>query len=318
MKQTSINIQPIKSTSEIHNYRLKEFDYVRKDLSHKNESFAVDKVSNVLADIKRRYFETVGQKMQKKATPLREGVVVIDENTTMDELKLLGERLEDKFGIKTIQIHIHRDEGYQNSKEWKPNLHAHLVFDWTQSNGKSIRLKPDDMREMQTLVADSLGMKRGVKSDRKHLSAVAYKIQAEEARFFESITQNHDAEQRLESENKRLELMMREIELQKIDLEREVEAAKTQLLRAVHEELLRGQSQILQQKQEIEDLSRKIDDLRLSTQENKELAEKYERMAKNGEEIVLDLKQEIRQYKRGEEWLQRNSYKPRKGRGMRM
>ena len=27
-----------------------------------------------------------------------------------------------------------------NAKQWTPNLHAHVVFDWTQPNGKSVRL----------------------------------------------------------------------------------------------------------------------------------------------------------------------------------
>ena len=59
-----------------------------------------------------------------------------------------------------------------NAKQWTPNLHAHVVFDWTQPNGKSVRLSRDDMADLQTIASETLGMERGVSSDRKHLSAM--------------------------------------------------------------------------------------------------------------------------------------------------
>ena len=64
-----------------------------------------------------------------------------------------------------------------NAKQWTPNLHAHVVFDWTQPNGKSVRLSRDDMAELQTIASEALGMERGVSSDRKHLSAMQYKTE---------------------------------------------------------------------------------------------------------------------------------------------
>lgn len=66
---------------------------------------------------------------RKKATPIREGVIVISKSTTMDQLQEFAQKAEQKFGIKAIQIHMHKDEGHQGSQEWKPNLHAHIVFD---------------------------------------------------------------------------------------------------------------------------------------------------------------------------------------------
>jgi len=188
MKATSINIQPVTGGSEEHNLRTKELHYVRKDLSEKNESYTADTVSNRLATIKRTYRENVGQRLQKSATPIREGVVVIDKNTTMQQLKDFGDKCEKRFGIKPFQIHIHRDEGHKNSEEWKPNLHAHIVYDWTDNKGKSIKLNRYDMMEMQSILAESLQMKRGVSSDKKHLNAVQFKAQAEESRL-EKITE---------------------------------------------------------------------------------------------------------------------------------
>lgn len=183
MSATSINIQPVKGGSEIHNFREKELSYVRSELSHLNESWAIDSISSRLEDIKQRYQNTTGQQMQKKATPIREGVIVIESGTSMDQLRDFATRCEEQFGIKTFQIHMHKDEGHMNSKEWKPNLHAHIVFDWTQNNGKSIKLNRQDMAKMQTMLAESLGMQRGKSSDREHLNAIQFKAEQEVAKI---------------------------------------------------------------------------------------------------------------------------------------
>jgi hypothetical protein len=112
MSATSINIQPVKGGSEIHNFREKDLSYVRSELSHLNESWTIDSISNRLSDIKERYQNNTGQRMQKKATPIREGVIVIEPGTSMDQLRDFATRCEERFGIKTFQIHMHKDEGH--------------------------------------------------------------------------------------------------------------------------------------------------------------------------------------------------------------
>lgn len=187
MQATSINIQPVQSSSEAHNSRRKKLDYVKPELSHKNESWYGDKIETRLNKIKDDYFKNTGQQMQKKATPIREGVVVITEKTTMKDLQAFAAKIEESFGIKTIQIHLHQDEGHTKSgdmnNDWKPNLHAHMVFDWTEGNtGRTCKLHRHHMAEMQTILAETLGMERGKSSDTKHLNAVQFKNQAEEER----------------------------------------------------------------------------------------------------------------------------------------
>lgn len=182
-KQTSVNVQPVKGGSEEHNKRKKQLDYVRKDLSHLNEYWECDTQANRLATIKALYQSKTGQKMQAKATPIREGVVVIQESTTMADLHRLADAYRNRLGVEVFQIAIHRDEGYQNSKEWKPNLHAHMVFDWTDHNtGKSVKLNRQKMAEMQTITAEVLGMERGQSSEKKHLTAQQFKAAAEAQR----------------------------------------------------------------------------------------------------------------------------------------
>lgn len=183
MQATSINVQAVKGGSEQHNQRLKELDYVRSELSHLNEYWESDTQSSRLSQIKERYHENTGQRMQSKATPIREGVVVVHQGTTMEDLKRLGKAYEERFGIKVFQIALHKDEGYMHSKEWKSNLHAHLVFDWTDEKGKTIKLNRADMVAMQTLTAEVLGMDRGVASDKKHLSSLQFKVDAEQKKL---------------------------------------------------------------------------------------------------------------------------------------
>ena len=202
-QQTSIHVQPVKGGSEQHNKREKELDYIRPELSHLNGYWEKDTQAARLETIKAKYLKSTGQKMQAKATPIREAVVVIKPKTTMDDLKKLSEAYRQRFGIDTFQIAIHKDEGHPKG-EWKPNLHAHLVFDWTnQETGKSLKLNRQDMVEMQTITAEILQMDRGVSSDKQHLSAMQYKAFAEQAKL-----------RQLEDERERKERQMKE------DLER--------------------------------------------------------------------------------------------------
>jgi len=195
---SSIHIEPVKTNSEQHNFRQVIPSYINEDLLDKNpESYSLDSIESRLATIKDRYKKSVGQSMQKKATPIREGVVNLKDvnDKTMTQLKELGLILEAHLGIRCFQIHIHADEGHWQDGEgdkpkderdpakWKPNYHAHMVFDFTHADtGKGLRLKPKDFVKMQTLVADKLEMVRGESSDKEHLHHLQYKNQQEEKR----------------------------------------------------------------------------------------------------------------------------------------
>lgn len=184
MAQTSIHFQAVKGGSEEHNKRTKKLDYVHHERSSMNEYWESDTQEARLAFVTQNAKAKTGRKMQAKATPIREAVVVIEDTTTMDDLKKLAKRFNDRFGIDVFQIAIHKDEGYRKGKDGlKLNLHAHLVADWTDhQSGKSLKLNRNDMSEMQTICAEVLGMERGKSSEKQHLSAIQYKIAAEEQR----------------------------------------------------------------------------------------------------------------------------------------
>ena len=197
-QKTSINIKPCNiGSSEAHNRRTAEYlaninkekFYIRTDLMAGNETWvSPDFGDTTLTDrynqIAQMVKEKTGRAMQTKdrervnkktgkvsivrgSTPLKEGVVVIKEDTTMEQLQHFCEVCKERWGITALQIFIHRDEGHYGNPEdaatWKPNLHAHIVWDWmNHDTGKSHKLQDTDMSEMQSVLAECLKMQRGI------------------------------------------------------------------------------------------------------------------------------------------------------------
>lgn len=199
MAQTSIHIRPVQPTSEKHNNRTKHLDYVRPDLTRKNEKSLnpnYGSISDTLAKIKDDYLAAKGKKLSKMATPIREAVIVIEDKTEMQQIKDFCRSCKEKWGIDAMQIYTHRDEGHFDAdKVWHTNNHGHIVFNWYNFETHStIKLKRQDMVEMQTMLAQCLKMERGVKSSKKWLNALQQKNNSEQMRL-DKITSELDAEQ---------------------------------------------------------------------------------------------------------------------------
>ena len=110
-------------------------------------------------------------------SPIREGVLLVRSDTTLADVRKFGEECQRRWGITPLQIFLHKDEGhwlngqpeaedresFKVGDRWfKPNYHAHIVFDWmNHETGKSRKLNDDDMMQMQTLASDILLMERG-------------------------------------------------------------------------------------------------------------------------------------------------------------
>ena len=144
-------------------------------------------------NIKRMVKEKTGRAMQEKererkgkngkiikvagCSPIREGVLLIRPDTTLEDVRKFGEECQKRWGITPLQIFLHKDEGhwlngqpdpedkesFQVGERWfKPNYHAHIVFDWmNHETGKSRKLNDEDMTEMQSLASDILLMECG-------------------------------------------------------------------------------------------------------------------------------------------------------------
>ena len=144
-------------------------------------------------NIKRMVKEKTGRAMQEKererkgkngkiikvagCSPIREGVLIIRPDTTLADVRKFGEECQRRWGITPLQIFLHKDEGhwlsgqpesgdresFQVGEKWfRPNYHAHIIFDWmNHDTGKSRKLNDEDMTEMQSLASDILLMERG-------------------------------------------------------------------------------------------------------------------------------------------------------------
>ena len=214
-QKTSVNIKPCNlGSSSPHNKRSAEYlanirkekFYIRTDLMERNEMWVssqlgdtslTDYYNQIAAMVK----EKTGRAMQTKdrervnkktgkvtivrgSTPLKEGVVVIKENTTMEQLRKFCKVCNERWGVTALQVFIHRDEGHYgipgDNATWKPNLHAHIVWDWmNHETGKSCKLDEKAMSEMQTVLAECLEMERGISKEitgKEHLERTDFII----------------------------------------------------------------------------------------------------------------------------------------------
>ena len=172
--------------------------YVVPELSTNNEQwinpdFGTPELRTHYDNIKQMVKEKTGRAMQEKererkgkngkiikvagCSPIREGVLLIRPDTTLADVRKFGEECQRRWGITPLQIFLHKDEGhwlngqpeaedkecFQVGNRWfKPNYHAHIVFDWmNHETGKSRKLNDEDMATMQTLASDILLMERG-------------------------------------------------------------------------------------------------------------------------------------------------------------
>ena len=158
-----------------------------------NPDFGSPELQAHYENIKRMVKEKTGRAMQEKererkgkngkiikvagCSPIREGVLLIRPDTTLADVRRFGEECQRRWGITPLQIFLHKDEGhwlngqptpedresFQVGIRWfKPNYHAHIVFDWmNHDTGKSRKLNDEDMTEMQNLASDILLMERG-------------------------------------------------------------------------------------------------------------------------------------------------------------
>ena len=264
--KTSINFKVAKSDSEIHNFRKKSFDYIRKDLTPKNEYWMEQKIADRLLKIESYCKEKSGRKLQKNAMPVREAVVVIKENTTMQDLHNLSKRLEEELKIRVFQIAIHKDEGHydKDTKEWKPNYHAHFVADWQDlETGKTLKHQSFHYSKMQDLAAECLEMERGVSGSLARLEAVEFKINKKEEDL--KILEERYNEMKSEMESKKSEeLIVKESDFlgfQKIKKDKTIENYK-KAIRTNSIQLLKNKTELESKEKQIAELNTKIESLK--------------------------------------------------------
>lgn len=201
MAIASINFQSAGANSEKHMDRESKVTYLLEPDSKKNEYKTFKSAKDYLSAAKVVAKEKTGRSMQKLAEKnfIQEAVVNLESRHTLEDVKNTFDNLKEEFGgFEVFKIAVHKDEGYFYHKsedlEYRPNkdiffnendkkfyldknyskeadlsqfekrynYHAHVLFTKFNINkGKNCRLNKKDMRDIQTIVANSLGMERG-------------------------------------------------------------------------------------------------------------------------------------------------------------
>ena len=230
--------------------------YIVPDLTADNEQwinpdFGSPELQAHYENIKCMVKEKTGRAMQEKererkgkngkiikvagCSPIREGVLLIRPDTTLADVRKFGEECQKRWGITPLQIFLHKDEGhwlngqpapedresFQVGERWfKPNYHAHIVFDWmNHDTGKSRKLNDEDMTEMQNLASDILLMERGQSkavTGKEHLERNDFIIEKQKAELQRIETAKRHKEQQVNLAEQELRQVKSEIRTDKL------------------------------------------------------------------------------------------------------
>ena len=273
-----------------------------------NPDFGSPELQAHYEDVKRMVKEKTGRAMQEKererkgkngkiikvagCSPIREGVLLIRPDTTLADVRRFGEECQRRWGITPLQIFLHKDEGhwlngqpapddresFQVGERWfKPNYHAHIVFDWmNHDTGKSRKLNDEDMTEMQSLASDILLMERGQSkavTGKEHLERNDFIIEKQKAELQRIEAAKRHKEQQVNLAEQELRQVKSEIRTDK--LKGAAADAATVIVSGVGSLFGSGKMKKLEQsndelRQEIAKRDKGIDDLKAQMQRMQE------------------------------------------------
>ena len=287
--------------------------YIVHELTSNNEQwinpgFGSPNLQTHYKNIKRMVKEKTGRAMQEKererkgkngkiikvagCSPIREGVLLIRPDTTLADVRKFGEECQRRWGITPLQIFLHKDEGhwlsgqpeagdresFQVGEKWfKPNYHAHIVFDWmNHDTGKSRKLNDEDMTEMQSLASDILLMERGQSkavTGKEHLERNDFIIEKQKAELQRMDAAKRHKEEQIDLAEQELRQVKSEIRTDK--LKSAATDAATAIASGVGSLFGSGNLKDLEQaneelRQEIAKRDKEIDDLKAQMQRMQE------------------------------------------------
>lgn len=191
MAKSSINFQKSKGHSFDHNFRKDEPNYLLKaenrleNFYWQNEKTAREIFNEELSNTKRK-----GGPIPRFENSHWEAVLNLNKNHTLEDVQKVARYIEQKFNITCATIAVHRDEGHYKNDKPQYNFHAHITFVTYkdgQQNWRKEKIKPADLRELQTAVAEILQMERGQEnSEAERLSHRQYKKAAQQKEQLEA------------------------------------------------------------------------------------------------------------------------------------
>lgn len=227
MAISSINFQKATEHSSAHNLREDKPSYLLPEKFHQgNEYWQHEKSEKEIFEDELSRAKRKGGPKPKLENSRWEAVVNLNKKHSLEDLQKVAAHIEKKFNITATEISIHRDEGKIENGKVSYNYHAHLNF-LTYKDGKQNwrkeHIKPKNLSELQTEVANMLGMDRGkVNSKQQRLSHTQYKAVAREKEQLQKvallqklpeIAKNRDLQrekEHLQTEKERTELRAKE------------------------------------------------------------------------------------------------------------
>jgi hypothetical protein len=185
MAKSSINFQKSKGHSYDHNFRKDEPNYLLKPADRlENFYWQNEKSAREIFDEELKSYGTKKGKRPTFENSHWEAVLNLNKNHTLEDVQKVAEYIEQKFNITCATIAVHRDEGHYKNDKPQHNFHAHITFVTVkdgQQNWRKEKIKPADLRELQTAVAEMLQMERGQEnSEAERLSHRQYKKAAQQ------------------------------------------------------------------------------------------------------------------------------------------
>ncbi|WP_086287834.1 hypothetical protein, partial [Campylobacter sp. P0085] len=254
MALSSINFQKSSGHSYKHNFREDEPSYLLKEKDREpNEYWQHEKTAEqIFTDEVAKIEKGKKGKRPKFENSHWEGVLNLNSNHTMDEVKKVAEHIEKKFNITCTAIAIHRDEGHYTDNGYAvKNYHAHLNFCTYKDKKQQWRLeniKPQDLRELQTEIAEILKMERGIdkrESKRQRLEHREYK---QKERELKAIKQELEAKDNvIQAKNQVIQDKDQELEDEKLSkkrLKEQIEAKNQQHIEQIKQEAQEQENKI--------------------------------------------------------------------------
>jgi hypothetical protein len=163
---SSFNMKPSTDFQVFHNANIRPSYVIGGELECNRKGYEAKELKEAIVnEAKQTYKQRTKRAFQSMAYEWS-AVVNIKPDTTMQDLERLSKHFSDKYGFQCYQIAIHRDEGHiDENGERQINHHAHLEFitlDKQTGRNRQRELKPQTLRQIQSEVAEILGMQRGI------------------------------------------------------------------------------------------------------------------------------------------------------------
>ena len=288
MAKTSINVRPCNiGSAERHNLRSKELDYIRPELSHRNEQWSEMRIADVLEDIRKSTGSTPGSPCRRRRHPSGGSGRDRGRHDTPAASGLCREVGGALRNTHVPNLHAQGRRSQRLGRE-RGNMEAELpcAHDF-RLDGRGNGEDPEAEQAGHGGNADHTGGMpwhgRGISSDRKHLSAIQYKnmVEAEKAAQIEKECRQMEnkrnsieekvkqAGEKLEDTQKKLKEAAAEVKVEKLkgaaaDTGTALLKAGTTVIDATASLFYSGK--VKRQEQKIAELKREIYELEMKSQ----------------------------------------------------